>query len=91
MGKAVRPKQEGGLALCDVHAFNEALMAKQIWRLKHPRQSTIKSKNRGATCHRTPPSLLTSPRRRRRVVEHYRWSSIDREHRRSSIACTISI
>ncbi|KAF7826284.1 Transposon TX1 uncharacterized 149 kDa protein [Senna tora] len=28
-----RPKYQGGLALCDVYAFNQALLAKHIWRL----------------------------------------------------------
>ncbi|KAF7822992.1 ribonuclease H [Senna tora] len=28
-----RPKNEGGLALCNVQAFNEALMAKHLWRI----------------------------------------------------------
>ncbi|KAF7815282.1 ribonuclease H [Senna tora] len=66
-----RPKDQGGLAFCDVLAFNQALLAKHVWRLIDHRNLLIDSTLSAKYMDRSNWGSIIS-----RSNSSWRWKSI---------------
>ena len=66
-----KPKWEGGLGFCDLGAFNQAMLAKQCWRIIHNPNSLISRVLKG--CYFSDTSFLDA---KSNMVGSFLWKSL---------------